>query len=153
MGRVVRWNRKARVNYVHCRTGKGNLQAWRHVLDDDQSDQCWKCGRYAETGKHVALVCIHGEDIGRKWGTWEAMDGPERWRKKVRDPDMGRGSSTVTILRISFVYNLTYRERPGKRAWRWKGCVITPGKRGPKRGHGGGSQLCESSWTQSRDRV
>jgi len=33
MGRVVRWNRKARVNYVHCRTGKGNLQAWRHVLD------------------------------------------------------------------------------------------------------------------------
>ena len=28
MGRVVKWNRKARVNYVHCRTGKGNLQAW-----------------------------------------------------------------------------------------------------------------------------
>jgi len=27
MGRVVRWNRKARVNYVHCRTGKGSLQA------------------------------------------------------------------------------------------------------------------------------
>ena len=26
---------KARVNYVHCRTGKGNLQAWRHVLDKD----------------------------------------------------------------------------------------------------------------------
>ena len=25
VGRVVRWNRKARVNYVHCRTGKGNL--------------------------------------------------------------------------------------------------------------------------------
>ena len=35
MGRVVRWNRKARVNYVHCRTGKGNLQAWRHILDID----------------------------------------------------------------------------------------------------------------------
>jgi len=27
-----------RVNYVHCRTGKGNLQAWRHVLDSDISD-------------------------------------------------------------------------------------------------------------------
>ena len=24
-GGVVWWNRKARVNYVHCRTGKGNL--------------------------------------------------------------------------------------------------------------------------------
>jgi len=87
MGRVVRWNRKARVNYVHYRTGKGNLQAWRHVLDIDQSDECRKCGRYAETGRHVALVCIHGEEIWRKWGTWEDMDEPERWRKKVKDPD------------------------------------------------------------------
>jgi len=26
MGRVLRWNRQASVNYVHCRTGKGNLQ-------------------------------------------------------------------------------------------------------------------------------
>ena len=60
------WNRKVRVNYVHCRTGKGNLQSWRHVLDSDISDQCRKCGRYAETGKHVALVCIHGGDIGRR---------------------------------------------------------------------------------------
>jgi len=51
------------------------------------SDECRKCGRYAETGKHVALACIHGEEIGRKWGTWEAMDEPKRWRKKVKDPD------------------------------------------------------------------
>jgi len=28
MGRVVKWNRKARVMYVQCRTGKGNIQAW-----------------------------------------------------------------------------------------------------------------------------
>jgi len=27
MGRVVKWNRKARVAYVQCRTGKGNRQA------------------------------------------------------------------------------------------------------------------------------
>jgi len=27
MGRVVKWNWKARVMYVQCRTGKGNLQA------------------------------------------------------------------------------------------------------------------------------
>ena len=44
-------------------------------------------GIYAEIGKYVALVCIHGEDVGRRWGTWEAMDEPERWRKKVKDPD------------------------------------------------------------------
>ena len=66
MGRVVRWNRKAQINNVHCRNGKVNLQAWRHVLDEDTSDRCRKCGRHAETGKHVALVCIHGEDIGRR---------------------------------------------------------------------------------------
>ena len=27
------------VNYVHCRTGESNLQAWRHVLDKDIPDQ------------------------------------------------------------------------------------------------------------------
>jgi len=87
MGRVVKWHCKARVNYVHCRTGKGNLQAWRHILDIDQPDECRKCGRYAETGRHIALVCIHGEEIGWKWGTWEDMDDPEQWRKRVKDPD------------------------------------------------------------------
>jgi len=69
------------------RTAKDNLQAWRHVLDKDIPDQCRKCGRYAETGKHIALVCIHGEDIGRRWGVWEQMDEPEGWRQKVKDPD------------------------------------------------------------------
>jgi len=87
IGRAVRWGRKARVDYVHCRTGKGNLQAWRHVLDEYTPDRCRKCGRYAETGKHVALVCIHGEDIGRRWKTWDQMVEPERWRKRVKDPD------------------------------------------------------------------
>ena len=26
--RVVKWERKGRVSYVHCRTNKGNLQGW-----------------------------------------------------------------------------------------------------------------------------
>ena len=85
MGRVVKWNCKARVNYVHCRTGKGNLQAWRHVLDIDQSDECRKYGRYAETGRHVALVCIYAEEIGRKWGTWEDVNGG-LFRQRVPRP-------------------------------------------------------------------
>jgi len=102
MERLVRWNRKARVNYVHCRTGKGNLQAWRQILDEDILDQCRKCGRYTETGEHVALVCIHGEEIGRRWGAWgawDAMDEPERWRKKAKDPD---GDYEVDLLESFF---------------------------------------------------
>ena len=59
------------------------------MLDVDVPDQCQKCGRYAEIGKHVALVCIHGEDIGRRWGTWEAMDEPERWRRGLRARSRG----------------------------------------------------------------
>ena len=27
-GRVVNWNRKARLSYIHCRTNKGNFQSW-----------------------------------------------------------------------------------------------------------------------------
>jgi len=38
MGRIARWNRKACVNYVHCRTKKGNLQAWRHALDKTNAE-------------------------------------------------------------------------------------------------------------------
>jgi len=64
MGRVVRWNRKARVTYIQCRTGKGNLQAWRHKIGKIDNPECRKCGKYAETGKHVALVCTHEEDVG-----------------------------------------------------------------------------------------
>jgi len=70
MGRVVEWNRKARVMYVQCRTRKGNLQAWRDKIGK-ADPECRKRGRYAETGKHVALVCTHGEQIGRRWETRE----------------------------------------------------------------------------------
>ncbi|KAF8455176.1 hypothetical protein BGX38DRAFT_1169497, partial [Terfezia claveryi] len=64
--RVVRWNRKARLNYVQCRTGKGNLKSWRSVLDDSEDSTCRTCGRHVETGYHVALVCPRGEEIGRR---------------------------------------------------------------------------------------
>jgi len=69
MGQVVKRNRKARVMYVQCRTGKGNLQAWRHKIGQADDPEWRKCGRYAETGKHVALVCTHGEQTGRRWET------------------------------------------------------------------------------------
>ena len=124
MGRVIHWNRKARVNYVHCCTGKGNLQAWRHILDEDSSDRCRKCGRYAETGKHIAVVCIHGEDVGRRWGTWEAMDEPERWRKGVKDPGLGPrpfGGKAYTYIALSegiiLQESVLYKRKPLKLVW------------------------------------
>ncbi|KAF8419213.1 hypothetical protein EV426DRAFT_702095 [Tirmania nivea] len=84
-GRVVRWGRKARLNYVHCRTGKGNLQSWRAKLDDTVDPTCRTCGRHVETGGHVALVCPRGEEIGRRWSNWEEMDERKKWAKKVKD--------------------------------------------------------------------
>jgi len=34
-------------------------------IDDTVDPECRRCGRYAETGKHVALVCTHGEAVGK----------------------------------------------------------------------------------------
>jgi len=31
-----------------------------------------------------ALVCTHGEGVGRRW---EGMDEGDRWMKRVKDPD------------------------------------------------------------------
>ena len=99
MGRIVKWNRKARVAYVQCRTGKGNLQAWRHKIRKTDSPECRRCGKYAETGKHIALVCTHGEHIGRKWGTWEGMDDRARCVKKEKDD---KGWYTVDLVETFF---------------------------------------------------
>jgi len=99
MGRVVKWNRRARVTYAQCRTGKGNLQAGRHKIGKADNSECRKCGRYAETGKHVALVCTHGEDIGPRWSTWENMDDRARWARKEKD---GEGFYMVDLVEMFF---------------------------------------------------
>jgi len=31
------------------------------------------------------LVCTHGEDIGRRWSTWEDRDDRARWARKKKD--------------------------------------------------------------------
>jgi len=58
--------RKARVNYVYCRTGKDNLQAWQNKIGDTIDPAYRNCGRYvARTGVHA-----YGADraeMGR-WG-------------------------------------------------------------------------------------
>ena len=38
-----------------------------------------------ETGKHVALICPYGEEIGRRWSNWEEMDEKKKWLKKMKD--------------------------------------------------------------------
>ena len=50
-----------------------------------------------ETGKHVALVCTHGEQIGRRWGPWGDMDDSKRWKKEVRD-----GEYTTDLVEMFF---------------------------------------------------
>ncbi|KAF8417658.1 ankyrin repeat-containing domain protein [Tirmania nivea] len=94
-----RWGRKARLNYVHCRTGKGNLQSWRAKLDDTVDPTCRTCGRHVETGRHVALVCPRGEEIGRRWSNWEEMDERKKWAKKVKD---GGGEYVVDLVETFF---------------------------------------------------
>ncbi|KAF8418709.1 hypothetical protein EV426DRAFT_311223 [Tirmania nivea] len=77
-GRVVRWGRKARVNYVHCRTGKWNLQSWRAKLDDTVDPTCRSFRRHVETGKHVALSVLVGKRLAGDGGTgkrWMSQGG------------------------------------------------------------------------------
>ena len=62
-GRVVKWERKARVSYVHNRTNKGNLLSWQYKLDDTRNFSCRFCRNYMETGKNIALVCPYREEI------------------------------------------------------------------------------------------
>lgn len=45
---------EARVNYVHCRTGKGKLQVWKNILDPMVDPVCRFCEVDPETGRHVA---------------------------------------------------------------------------------------------------
>ena len=82
--RVVKWERKARMAYLHCRTSKGNLQSWEHKLDETNNPTCRFCGNHMKTGKHVALVCPYGEEIGGRCSSWEEMD-EKKWLKKVKN--------------------------------------------------------------------
>ena len=61
--RVVNYERKARVLYVHYRTGKGNLQSCQNKLDDTIDSLYRFCGNYIEIGKHIALICAYKEEI------------------------------------------------------------------------------------------
>ena len=44
---------------VYCRAVKGKLQAWQNKLEHTVDPGCRTCGKYAETGRHVGLVCTH----------------------------------------------------------------------------------------------
>jgi len=110
VGGVDRWNRECRVNYVQCRTSKGNLQSWRNKLNDSQiqyytvGPECRKCGKYVETGRHVALSVR----VGGRWGgggMMGDMDERGRWMQKVKDPD----GDYVAELVETFFANLDIR--------------------------------------------
>jgi len=61
--------------------------------------ECRRCGKYAQTLKHVALVCTHGEHIGQKWCTWEDVDDRVRWARKEKDEE---GFYTVDLVETFF---------------------------------------------------
>lgn len=89
-GRVVRWERRARVNYVNCRTGKGNLQSWRAKLDDMVDPICRKvrktCGDWQ--ARSLGLSTWRGD--WRRWSSWEEIDEREKWAKKMKKDQGGR---------------------------------------------------------------
>lgn len=60
---------------------------------------------HVETGRHVALVCPRGEEIGRRWGNWEEIDKRGKWLKKVKDG----GRETTVDLVETFFSNLDLR--------------------------------------------
>ncbi|KAF8423062.1 hypothetical protein EV426DRAFT_717717 [Tirmania nivea] len=67
--------KKAVVNYTRFRSGKGGFAVWKQTLGEGDGDvSCRICGRYDETGHHVALVCGEGEWLGRRFGSWEDID-------------------------------------------------------------------------------
>jgi len=47
---------------------------------------CAECHNL-ETGRNVALVCIAGEWIGRRWSSWEQIDDRKVWMRKEKDGD------------------------------------------------------------------
>ena len=79
IGRAIKWHR---INCTHCRTGKGNLQAWRNKLNDSTDGTYRSCGDHLETGRHVGLL---QEWLGRGWSTWEQADEKEKRRRKKED--------------------------------------------------------------------
>ncbi|KAF8419560.1 hypothetical protein EV426DRAFT_719904 [Tirmania nivea] len=54
MGRVVKWHRKAVVNYTRCRSGKGDFAVWKQIL-----------------GKHDGDISCRGRGVGtqRRFGS------------------------------------------------------------------------------------
>ena len=84
IGTVIRWEKRAIINYTRCRTGKGNLRV--------ESTLCRGCGRFEETGAHVALVCLENEKLGRHFGSWEQADDPNQVFKTIH-----KGDKMVTV--------------------------------------------------------
>ena len=45
------------------------------------------------------MICPYGEEIGRRWSSWEEMDEKKRWMKKVKD---GEEEYTVDLVETFF---------------------------------------------------
>ena len=66
---TIHWHRKSLMNYTHCRTNKGRIGVWKHLLDPWFDPVCRMCEVDPETGNHIALTCLEGEWSGRRWNS------------------------------------------------------------------------------------
>ena len=65
IGRVIGWNQRAALRYMHVRVGKGDLGQWRWVVGSGQH-LCRLCGIEEETGDHLILGCEERSGL-RPW--------------------------------------------------------------------------------------
>lgn len=93
MGRILRWNRKALLNYTQCRAGKGRLGMWRYTLDP-----YLQCGRIPRTGNWQ--TCGAGMHVG---GREESVDEQgEGWGQRGDHRFGGRVLYQVDSLNMAF---------------------------------------------------
>ena len=84
-GRVVRWDRRAVLRYIHLRVRKGDVGEWRRVIGTEGT-LCRLCGGEKETGTHLVFWCE--ESYGLRpwnWTSWEEMDDKRRWQYAVEE--------------------------------------------------------------------
>ena len=111
MRRVVRWTSRLAVTaYSQLCTGKGRLAAWRHKIGRHETELCGRCA-VLETGPHVAVGCMDGACIGRRWSTWGQMDEKNRWRRVEK----GEGNKEMVIDLVEEWHDAWWRRGPAKR--------------------------------------
>jgi len=79
MGGTLKWNRKALLNYIQCRTGKGRLGMWGNTLDPWEDPTCSAMNWKPANMWH----CIYFRGVN--WEEVDPMDGRKVWMRKRQE--------------------------------------------------------------------